>query len=695
MSTPELIQYIKKELASKTAPEKIKERLLAIGWKQEDIEKGFAEVMPPQPPQASTSQSELQEMRKVMEAQAKRLAELEGKMAKPEAPQKPATTPRTYQEIEKELHAEKKAPATPSFPTYKPEEKSAQIAQEFKERIAPQQEAPKESVESRITGKWFAIIGVVAIVFGVGFFLKYAFENNIIGVHGRIILGILGGLVMLIVGDILQKKDTYRQFSFYLSGGGLAILYLSIYSAYNYYDLIAQTTAFIFMSMITLLGAGIALRINSQTFASLAILGGFLTPFLASSGENNQVGLLSYILILDCGILALSAFKKWFKLNLLSFIGTYLVFFAWGTAYYTAAALGPTMLFLTLFFGIFLIVPFLASFTRREESKTEDLLLSIANAAIYFTTSYILLNQDYHGVLGFFFVVWACIYFLAAYALKTSNSKDLYGVFAFGGIGLVLITLAIPIQLERQWITIAWIVEGLILVWTGMRLKNYHLRRFGHAIFVVSAARLLFIDARLREPLQDVTLFINDRFIVFAVAAAACFIAAHLYRKYRSEIADEEKIMVGLFGTAGNLAALFIISAEAVTHFEKQIAQASIEAQRAVNQLVPVFSGYTDEYREKIRSLRNMQSLSLSVIWAVYASILMALGMARRIKGARIFALVLFGIVIGKVFLFDMQSLSEIYRILAFIVLGMLLLLISFLFYKYKAQIKEFILAEQ
>ncbi len=105
-------------------------------------------------------------------------------------------------------------------------------------------------IESAVTGKWFAVIGIIALIFGVSFFLKFAFENNLIGVTGRVMLGLGAGLVLLVVGDYLARRESYRAYSFYLTGGGLALLYLSIYAAFNFYQLISQYGAFGFMILV-------------------------------------------------------------------------------------------------------------------------------------------------------------------------------------------------------------------------------------------------------------------------------------------------------------------------------------------------------------------------------------------------------------------------------------------------------------
>lgn len=203
------------------------------------------------------------------------------------------------------------------------------------------------NVETLIGGNWLNRIGVVLVLFGVAFFLKYAFDNRWIGETGRVILGFIAGLVFLGLGEWYQNKG-YRWFSQGLTGGGIALLYLSIYAAFSFYSLIPQMPAFVFMMLVTAASIALAVRYNALTIAVLASLGGFLTPFLLSTGVDNQVALFTYVLFLNLGVLGVAYFKNWHVLNYQNFILTVIVFAAWVERFYKPEKLWPTFLFLTL-----------------------------------------------------------------------------------------------------------------------------------------------------------------------------------------------------------------------------------------------------------------------------------------------------------------------------------------------------------
>ncbi|MCK5332437.1 DUF2339 domain-containing protein, partial [Candidatus Parcubacteria bacterium] len=266
-------------------------------------------------------------------------------------------------------------------------------------------ETPKkrENFEAEIGLKWLGRIGILALVFGIAFFLKYAFENDWIGETGRVAIGILSGMILIYLGDFLRQK--FNAYAATLTGGGIAVLYLSIYSSFAYYQLIEQIPAFITMVIITAIGAFLAIRYEQISLAALSILGGFLTPLLLSTGIDNQIELFSYITILNLGILGISYFRNWQKLNLLGFLATIFLYIIWFLQHYDGNQLFSTLVFLTLWFVIYSVAIVSHNILYKKRVDTFDLTLIISNALVYFASSYTLLSIDYGDYMGFFAVL--------------------------------------------------------------------------------------------------------------------------------------------------------------------------------------------------------------------------------------------------------------------------------------------------
>lgn len=138
-------------------------------------------------------------------------------------------------------------------------------------------------------------IGIAVLVLGISFFIKYAIDKDWIHESGRVIIGLISGGIL--IGFAHYFRNQYRSFSSVLVGGGLSVFYFSIAFAFHQYHLISQTTAFISMVIISGLGVFLSLFYNRQELAILATIGGFITPFLVSTGQDNYSALFTYLCI--------------------------------------------------------------------------------------------------------------------------------------------------------------------------------------------------------------------------------------------------------------------------------------------------------------------------------------------------------------------------------------------------------------
>lgn len=661
----DLLRYIKEGIARGSSRADVEKKLLDAGWPDAEVKAALEALYPAPAARDPALAEEFSILKNDVAEVNRRLAVLERKLGGA-----PVAAPLTVRET---ALAEELKNTALSRPIGAP----------------PKQE---ESIESKITGKWFAGVGIMALVFGVGFFLKYAFENNLIPPAMRVIMGIAAGVAFLFAGDFLSRREKYRAYSFFLSAGGLAFLYLSVYAAYAFYHLVNQPTALTMMIAITVAGAVFSVLSDGILLASLSLVGGFLTPFLVSTGENNYAALLGYVLVLDLGFLAISYWKKWIPVFILNFFGTYAVFFSWVARFYGKEFLWPAMFFLTMYYLIFLTAPFLASIAKKKKSGDADFMVTALNAGVYFATAYLLLKPDYEPFLGFFFAGWAAAAMGLAYIVSLANADDARGVFALGGVGLVLATVAVPIQLHSIWITIAWAAEAVVMTLFGITLRSRGVRYFAYGVFLIAVSRLLGFDFVLAaSDVRTFTLVFNERFMTSLAVIAALFASAAVLRSKKDALEGGEAKVAAVMGVAANFIAVVALSMESQSFFN-----AKTDALYAAR--TPTI--YDDSGRNAaasggMRAIRNQANLALSIIWGLYAALLMVVGIVWRFRSARILAIAGFAIVVFKVFLYDVVGLSDIYRILSFITLGVILLVISFLFYKYKDEIKEFILAPQ
>ena len=402
--------------------------------------------------------------------------------------------------------------------------------------------------EAVLGGNWLARIGVLAVVVGAGFFLKLAFDNNWIGETGRVALGIVGGLAMLGGGEYWRKR--YAVYAQALAGGGVALLYLSVFAAFALYDLIDLSPAVGLLLLISVASAALAIRHESVTLAIIGIVGAFGAPFIldgsspstrevARTGSNPQ--LLGYIIVVDFGVLALSTFRNWRWFTVLALLGSLAAFGLWNDQYGDSASLLISQGSLTIIFLIFMGATTLFHIVWRRAPQAFDQSLMVINVAAYIGITYGLLWDDFRLWMGGFTLLLSLFYGGFAYVVLLRSREHVYLSFMALGIALVLLTIAVPVQVGGPWVSVAWAVEGAVLIWLSFNLRMWQLKVFGVGIFAIFAFVLLFLDtpdalsARL-------TPFLNRYFPAYLVSIGATYVAAYLLWRYKDQLEDWEQV---------------------------------------------------------------------------------------------------------------------------------------------------------
>lgn len=267
-------------------------------------------------------------------------------------------------------------------------------------------EVDEESLESRIGGRWLLYIGVIAIVIGVAYFQKLAIDNNWIGETARVIEGAVLGLA-LIYGGTRFVRAGYAIYGEMICGGGVAILYVSCYAAFNLYHLIERPAAFALMVAITAVAAFLADRQNSQGLAVLAVGGGFATPFMLPGHADAQVALFTYVAILISGTVVLARRHDWAFLYLVSYFFTLMTVAGWADRFYTSSKYLVTELFLTLFCAMFLVILSRLRHSDGAQDRFAAMFLWTSPVAYYMASLAILANHPKAMLLWFIAVMLA------------------------------------------------------------------------------------------------------------------------------------------------------------------------------------------------------------------------------------------------------------------------------------------------
>jgi uncharacterized membrane protein len=506
---------------------------------------------------------------------------------------------------------------------------------------------------------WLLIAGIAITVLGIGFFLKYAFDQNWVGPGGRIILGYLAAVAFFGVGDVLRRRSGAVVFGLYLAGGGLATLYLTTYAAFELYALLGQVSAFGLMVLVTILACLLALMYDTQWLAVLGLVGGFLTPVILSTGQSAQLILMSYMVVLNGGILSIAVWKRWQILNTLGFICTWLLFTRWFVNYYTVATFWPTLVFLHLFFLIYAFVPFFSYFVHARREHLTGLLLASLNTLVTFIYAYGMV-RTYASLpaVGIVALAYAGLFFSMASFLHRGHPGNLEPLLLTKGLSFLI--LAMPMLVSGHWITVCWSVQVVVILWAGLRLRNRWLCYGALALLLLAVGKLVVYDYekvfafRLETfaYARDFAEHLLARWSTMALVLGALLYSAHVLRLATPVLESwQPSITTWLYSAFAAL--LFgVLTLEVSAYFYARAPQARFAA--------------------------------ISVLWTLYAIALMLLGFRYQQVRLRLVSLGLFGVTILKVFLTDMAKVSTPFRIVSFVVLGLMLIGASYLYYRYR-----------
>jgi len=521
------------------------------------------------------------------------------------------------------------------------------------EVVRPTAAAPSRRVainwEDLIGRKALGWAAVVLLVFAAAFFLRYAYKNNWIGPQGQVAVGILVGLGLIAAGWRYYRRN-WRIFSQMLSSAGVVALYLSVYSSFGFYRLVPQQVASAFLLAIIVESALAAVLYRSAGLAWMSLLGGLLTPLLMSSETDQYQAFFIYLLVINVGVILVGRLRTWGGLSTAALLGTHGLFWMWYAEWYHPEKFPWVIGFQLAIYGVFLLLDLTRHVGSRRQSSWEDLIRLLLNAFLWFSAAFVLLRVDYRDWLGLLAVAMAGIYVLLARLALARRSIDQRQLLTGLAAAVGFIALVFPLQADAEWIALGWAAEAAALWWFGLRTASPILRAMAAALITIAVSRMPFVDTLDRRWEPVVPVF--NRYALPALGVVFCLLgSAVVARRFRAGLSMAEQILIAMGAIAGVLLLWLVLTVDLYGYFH---AQARL-------------------YPEDAVAWRWMGQLSVSALWAVYAVAVLAIGFARRVALLRWTALGIFGLTTGKVLLVDMSGLQEIYRILAFFVVAVLL----------------------
>lgn len=531
--------------------------------------------------------------------------------------------------------------------------------------VAKARDRDDGSLESRIGSQWFNRIGILAVLIGVAWFLKLAFDNHWIGPLGRVLIGLLAGAGLIAWSERFRSHG-YARFSYSLKAIGSGVLYLSLWAAFSLYHLMPSGAAFAAMIAVTAFNGFLAWVQDAELLALYAIVGGLSTPVLLSTGENHEMALFSYLLLLDFAVLVLVALRPWSRLLFGAFTGTVLYVAAWAAEFYRNDEFGTTAFFLAFFFLIFALAPRLVRPESEDDLSPWDhlalVVLPLVNAALGFLGFYLMLEDAGSQSAE----PWVAVAFAAFYlgmlrlprrGVLRDQSRLLAGMHLTAAV--VFLTIAIPLKAHGRWLTVGWLVEGGALVWVARQIGSRLLRVLATLCLAMGLVALV-----VQNPAASTTPIFNERFATYAVGIAVCALVGWLALRAPAE--ETEHFALLAWPTLALMAGLAV----------------NVLILLAVGWEIHSFWWYL-QYRgdwHLLHDYRMYAQFTYSAFFMIFGAVLLGLGFWKRAALLRWQALVLLAVAIGKVFTVDVSALSQGYRILSFLGLGALLLAVSFVY---------------
>lgn len=419
------------------------------------------------------------------------------------------------------------------------------VWEDFKEKNPDMEKFIGENLISKI--------GILILVLGISYFVKYAIDQDYINETGRVGIGILCGAILLGFSHYLHKE--YKAFSSVLVAGAITVFYFTIAYGFHKYHLYSQTITFGIMVGITLFSTLISVYYDRRELAVLSVIGGFAVPFMVSTGEGNYIALFTYFIILNVGMLILSYFKQWDIVKLLSFAFTYAIFAFWYSSRYSAIADRAhinTFLFLNTFYLIFLVMTMVDILKNRVPNFAVKIGFLMINTAITFFISMDILTHYYPDLRGLYTLIFSVVNLSTTYLVYKYNREQSQIIYFMLGLTLLFATIAIPIQFDGYYVTIFWAAEAFLLLWVSHKSNQNSFFTASIIVYLLALISLVLdwghYNSGLLYPIIRNSIFLTGIVVNISIYAACVLIRRY---DFKFPIAENDKFDSNIFLVVG------------------------------------------------------------------------------------------------------------------------------------------------
>ncbi|HUH26547.1 MAG TPA: DUF2339 domain-containing protein [Flavobacterium sp.] len=508
---------------------------------------------------------------------------------------------------------------------------------------------PKQpsDLEKIIGESWMNKIGMLILIIGVAIGAKYSIENNLISPLTRIILGYLSGIILLGFG--MKLKTKFENYSAVLVSGAMAIFYFITYFAYDFYGLISQIPAFILMVIFTIFTVFAAIKYNRSVIAHIGLVGAYAVPFLLSNKTGNVTTLFTYLTIINFGILVISVKKYWKSLYYASFIFTWLIFAFWNFDSHFVDDSPIKIIglgFATIFFLMFYAVSITNRIIQQEKLTKPDIILLLLNAFIYFGFGYgIMENRKTEPYLGLFTLFNAVLHFIVGYLIKRKKIADKNLFYLVLGLVFTFITIAIPVQLDGNWVTLLWLALAVLLFWIGRTKQVVIYERISYVLLLLAFFSLVHDWSNYSYSTNHA--FFNVTFLTSLLATVGYGYVTYLGRNKTYLLSENQDrlahLMTIVIPVLLGIVSYFTFRNEINLYFENWFDRTSIRSENKENP-----SDYFSYYNYQILTLKSVFIIGYSLVFFGIMSFLNVLKIQNKVLGIVAIACTLIALIVSQ-----------------------------------------------
>ena len=519
-------------------------------------------------------------------------------------------------------------------------------------KSASEQSASPVGWETFIGQKAFGWVAAILFLFSVTFFLRYAYQNNWIGPVGRVAIGELFGAGLVISGCRYLQRGL-RRFASMLMSTGIVVIYLATYSAFGFYQLLPQQHAGMFLAILVMESMLAAVFCRSSLIGMIAVVGGLMTPLLMQSDHDSYSSLFLYLLTLNIGVIAATSVQRWRAVASVAFSGTQLIYLAWYQGNYHPEKFAWALGFQLSLFAVYLIHSLIIARRSDRSADYEELARFVINAVTGFVAFRTLTQESWSLWIGTAALVFATIYAVVARLIMAWQPTDSRLMMTSLAVAIGFIAWAIPVQADARWISLGWTMMAMALWLFGLRISSLILRAMAAALATLAVVRVVGFDLPfyIRDPFIPV---LNREALPSLFVGGLLLAAVWKADRYLPRLSNNEHWGIGITGVCGITLVWLVMSLECHGYFVSR----------------SFISGDVELWRWRAQ-------LALTVFWILFATALLLLGFRFNRARLRWFAMGLFGVTVLKLFVVDMANVQQIYRIVAFFILAVVLGLVA------------------